>query len=1549
MADYVMTLDSDSEGPAPFKHSEHDRLGTEDASLNPEFVFDVSGDPYVDIINQTEELGDYVKKGTRPDPISVDEIVARRRLTKKRKLDLRDEDEESSHEENSEASDELSLDSDTTGELDQEDDEASDTSEENDGVDLEDEDDHSSDDDSEHETQAEKDRKNAFFDSDIGPGDAHSSFLTMNLSRPILKALTTLGFYKPTPIQAATVPVALLGKDIVGGAVTGSGKTAAFMIPILERLLYREKGKNAAATRCVILVPTRELAVQCFDVGTKLASHTDIRLCLIVGGLSVKSQEVALRSRPDIIIATPGRLIDHIHNSPSFTLDTLDVLVLDEADRMLSDGFADELAEIVKSCPASRQTMLFSATMTDSVDELVKMSLNKPVRLFVDPKRSTARGLIQEFVRVRAGKESERSALLIALCKRTFKSNVIIFLRSKKLAHQMRIVFSLLGMKCEELHGDLSQEQRLKALQLFRDGSVDFLMATDLASRGLDIKGIETVINYDMPGQLAQYLHRVGRTARAGRKGRSVTLVGEGDRKMLKAAIKHGAGEDQVRHRIIPVEIVSKWVDKLEELKDDISAVLREEEEEKQLRKAEMELKKGENMIEHEDEIHSRPARIWFQTGKEKAKAEAVSKQQYERGFVALSKTEGKKKVEGDTPKRDKFAGLSRKAKRRKMIMEEDAETGDQKSLNAAIRSAKKSARPPKIGVPEKRLSKTKAKSAHRKKATFRSGGGRDRLSLWNYSHGSKVWEVDVGAAYENGATDIVGLAWSPDGRTIAVVHHPPQVTLHSLQDGTQLLTLPVVPPSASQTCHVVGVWWFRDERSANANSIPDIFKRNDIVTGTAHAILRTLPLLDALQEDSQRLTATDLFAFQGSHTKPTSKPQLPKVISEWPALSPDPLAASISPPLQSAESIGGPRDDVDEPNVDSMLAVTDDQGYLHGFLDGSFPIGKIFIGSKLSVGSLSKVPEQPVFLAHLSTIQESTFVATSLMPATINIQLLGQRSPRDMAKLASTARELLWYSIRVVKEMHTTWFGSEAFSGARDLGPKWIQALEAKQKEQFGQDEPNAILDLTTLLVTGRASDSLLDFLGSGDQLSERGIQKWESTMTEALVKLRDYSEKRIAPACQRLHLVLEEIQGWAQLPRFAFYELSLPDIKVCIDLTGRTIILAAWLAAIARRELARFREFINWLRFETSAANPANDNAPHPRHDILEVNNYFISGLSTSAIDQWFTGPVPDFTLQDLGVPGGDNSILAVLKRARAVAKDPAEMAWKSNLQLSQRDPDQLDKNLDALINELASRCKRIFDHAAPAASRSATTSSNSEIAAVLASRTRVASSLSSFFVRERIISPDKASPLYRVKTFPQALQMGESLQYLAAPIQLEQTALLCIAQLRFNNEALGVPPEVGIVLLEPFPPVGDEEAPVVLDLLESDFFDDESLVIVYRYRGRREPANIAIVNYNDLGYQSMQSDNYVNLATREDLMLEAVERWKQGDLSSTRTPLRRSPKDRVGVDRSVDLTAAVAGKFVHFGSSCAVERRYDCPAVSMSAAYLQANLKLSTISAK
>ncbi|KAI0932221.1 nucleolar DEAD-box protein required for synthesis of 60S ribosomal subunit [Taiwanofungus camphoratus] len=745
--DFVMTIDSDGEDIPPRQNPQ--TLVADDAQLNPDLHFDLSGDPYIDLLDDHLDPSDLVKRGSKPEPISVDNIIARRRLqpTKsKRKRDTSlDEDEESDismgdsyqergHSINAEGDeftgfassgkeeDPLGT-SEDYGPSDRE--EILSENEQDEEVAAS-----SSGDDFETETQAEKERKAAFFAPDVISSEEHSSFLSMNLSRPIIKSITTLGFHTPTPIQAATIPVALLGKDVVGNAVTGSGKTAAFIIPMLERLMYRDRGKKAAATRCLILVPTRELGVQCFEVGAKLAAHTDIRFCLVVGGLSVKAQEATLRTRPDVIIATPGRLIDHLRNSPSFTLEALDILVLDEADRMLSDGFADELTEIIKSCPTSRQTMLFSATMTDSVDELVKMSLNKPVRLFVDPKRSTARGLIQEFVRVRAGKEAERSALLVALCKRTFKSGVIIFFRSKKLAHQMRIVFSLLDMKSDELHGDLSQEQRLKALQQFRDSAVDYLMATDLASRGLDIKGIETVINFDMPAQLAQYLHRVGRTARAGKKGRSVTLVGEADRKMLKTAIKHAAIKDSVRHRQVPPEVVAKWSSNLDDLKQEVSEILQEEKEEKQLRQAEMELKKGQNMIEHEAEIYSRPARTWFQSGKEKAKAEALSKQQYEIG-IDSAKWRKEKKAAVDKPRRDKFAGLSRRAKRRRTAIEEDDAAGESVTIRAAVRSAKKAARPVKIGESERRSAyngkkKERNKDKGKGKVTVRAGGAFD-------------------------------------------------------------------------------------------------------------------------------------------------------------------------------------------------------------------------------------------------------------------------------------------------------------------------------------------------------------------------------------------------------------------------------------------------------------------------------------------------------------------------------------------------------------------------------------------------------------------------------------------------------------------------------------------------------------------------------------------------------------------------------------------------------------------------------------------------------
>ncbi|OKL55949.1 ATP-dependent RNA helicase DRS1 [Talaromyces atroroseus] len=511
---------------------------------------------------------------------------------------------------------------------------------------------------SESENAEEIEKRKAFFapeepatkGKDFDDNTANGSFQNYNLSRPILRGLAAVGFTNPTPIQRKTIPVALLGKDVVGGAVTGSGKTGAFIIPVLERLLYRPR--KVPTSRVAILMPTRELAVQCYNVATKLATYTDITFCQLIGGFSLREQENILKKRPDIIIATPGRFIDHMRNSASFTVDTLEILVLDEADRMLEDGFADELNEILTTIPKSRQTMLFSATMTDSVDKLIRVGLNRPVRLMVDAKKQTAGTLVQEFVRLRQGREDKRLASLIHLCQKVYTARVIIFFRQKKEAHRVRVIFGLFGLKAAELHGSMSQEQRIKSVEDFRDGKVAFLLATDVASRGLDIKGVETVINYEAPQTHEIYLHRVGRTARAGRSGRACTLAAEPDRKVVRAAVKAGKTQGaKIVSRVIEAEITDKLAAEIEDMNDELDAILREEKEEKELAQVEMQTSKGENLLKHQGEIMSRPKRTWFESEKDKQDAQKRGLLELNGPSASESKKE-KRKLSGKEKKR---------------------------------------------------------------------------------------------------------------------------------------------------------------------------------------------------------------------------------------------------------------------------------------------------------------------------------------------------------------------------------------------------------------------------------------------------------------------------------------------------------------------------------------------------------------------------------------------------------------------------------------------------------------------------------------------------------------------------------------------------------------------------------------------------------------------------------------------------------------------------------------------------------------------------------
>jgi ATP-dependent RNA helicase DDX27 len=439
---------------------------------------------------------DGAKKGMNIDKkgVDLDEIIRRRRekkLGKSTEDATETEEKEAEAEAEAEAMD-VDLDDDddevladdafgmnVASDVEESGDEKEEDDDEESGVEVEDDDDeaasdndsvatptHHPDDDASDESDEEEDaeeeaKRKAFFapEEENNPDKkaTASSFQAMSLSRPIMRGLASVGFSKPTPIQAKAIPIALMGKDLVGGAETGSGKTGAFILPILERLLYRPK--KIPTTRVVVLLPTRELAIQCHAVATKLAAFTDIKFTLAVGGLSLKAQEVELKLRPDVIIATPGRFIDHMRNSASFNVDTVEIMVLDEADRMLEDGFAEELNEILTTLPKSRQTMLFSATMTSSVDRLIKVGLNRPARVMVNSQKKTVTTLVQEFVRLRPGREDKRMGYLAHVCKNLYKERVIIFFRQKKEAHRARIIFGLLGLSCAELHGSMNQTQ----------------------------------------------------------------------------------------------------------------------------------------------------------------------------------------------------------------------------------------------------------------------------------------------------------------------------------------------------------------------------------------------------------------------------------------------------------------------------------------------------------------------------------------------------------------------------------------------------------------------------------------------------------------------------------------------------------------------------------------------------------------------------------------------------------------------------------------------------------------------------------------------------------------------------------------------------------------------------------------------------------------------------------------------------------------------------------------------------------------------------------
>jgi ATP-dependent RNA helicase RhlE len=353
------------------------------------------------------------------------------------------------------------------------------------------------------------------------------SFSSFNLDPRLLRGVAGLGFTEPTPIQRDGIPPALEGRDLLACAMTGSGKTAAFALPILQRLL----GKKRGTTRALVLAPTRELAAQIVEHFNGLGRHTGIKAAAVYGGVAMGPQERALRSGADVIVACPGRLLDHFRR-PYARLADLEVLVLDEADRMLDMGFLPDIRRILKHLPPPAQTMLFSATLPPPIRELSRQMLRHPVALNVERPAAPATGVRHAVYQVR---QEVKSALLLGLLRGEAIANALVFTRTKHRADRLAQFLLRQGIACERVHGNRSQAQRTEALAGFKKGRYRVLVATDIAARGIDVEGLSHVVNFDVPRVPEDYIHRVGRTARAGATGEALTFVSPEETNELRA------------------------------------------------------------------------------------------------------------------------------------------------------------------------------------------------------------------------------------------------------------------------------------------------------------------------------------------------------------------------------------------------------------------------------------------------------------------------------------------------------------------------------------------------------------------------------------------------------------------------------------------------------------------------------------------------------------------------------------------------------------------------------------------------------------------------------------------------------------------------------------------------------------------------------------------------------------------------------------------------------------------------------------------------------
>ena len=478
------------------------------------------------------------------------------------------------------------------------------------------------------------------------------SFSNFNLSKLIIKALSELEYYTPTKVQEKVIPIALNGHDIFVNSETGSGKTACFLLPIVQRIILSRKSNenkknkinnnnnnNLIQNQALIIVPTRELALQCNEMLTKFLKYIDLNFVFLCGGLSVENQIKQMKNKiPDIIITTPGRLLDLIYNNKNLSLEHVNILVLDEADKLLELGFKDAIFEILELIKKNknRQTLLFSATLNPKLLDLGEHALNNPIKIKI-AQSAILTNLSQSIVRIKfenleQNNYEKRMAYLINILKQKKLNRTIIFFNTKQDCHKCVLYFNQFNINsCVELHGDKSQTERIKSLDDFQKGNVDFLLATDIAGRGIDIEKVKCVINFQMPLIGERYIHRVGRTARKGYVGEAITICDDKERLLIKKIFK----KEKVDIKLKPIKISNEDIKvlykKIIRIKNDIENKLIEEKTEKQFDLAEKDIEKTMNIKIHQKEIQNRPKKIWYQSTKEKKKKAKELRKEFEK------------------------------------------------------------------------------------------------------------------------------------------------------------------------------------------------------------------------------------------------------------------------------------------------------------------------------------------------------------------------------------------------------------------------------------------------------------------------------------------------------------------------------------------------------------------------------------------------------------------------------------------------------------------------------------------------------------------------------------------------------------------------------------------------------------------------------------------------------------------------------------------------------------------------------------------------------